>query len=680
MDYNGKIQAKHLSRTGYVYIRQSTTYQVMANTESTLRQYALRDRMIALGWEGSQVKVIDADLGISGKSADNREGFQALMGDVANGLAGAVACIEASRLSRSSSDWTRLIEICSMTDTLIIDNDGVYNPNDFNDRILLGMKGTMSEAELHFLQERMRGGLLNKAKRGELCSFLPIGYEFDPDGRVIKTNNLEIREAVEQLFRQFRIIKTASGVVRYYQEHHMTFPVRLRTRGHSREVIWQTLNSCRVTAILHNPFYTGVYTFGRTQVQWTGNGKRRPVPVPEEKWHANIPAHHDAYISTEEFKENQAILEQNKSQFKSDGSRAMPPREGETMLQGICYCGICGYQMNTQYSYRPKTGTMRARYICCSKRLTQQQCSNSVIAENVDAVISSLIKEKLTPEAMALTDEIQKEVNRRKEDHNRYFALKVESARYEADLAKMQYMSVDPANRLVASELERNWNQKLRVLEKAEQTYNEEVRKNETANESALSDAIKNISENFAEIWDSNGIRNEDRKRIVRHIIRDVTITRVENYVAKLDVVYQGGATATVYTDVPKARYVLIQTPADVIAFLRKEAEHHNYKELTAMLNEQGYKRECGRPFTPKNVHRIMTDYGIKSMKERYLERGWLKIEDAARKLGITAPALRYRIHTNQFSGEYIQVEERSTFLFNPDMLSGHSKETMTGR
>ena len=203
MELNGKIRAKHLSRTGYVYIRQSTTYQVMANTESTMRQYALKERMTALGWDSSLVKVIDSDLGISGTKADNREGFQKLMADVANGLVGAVACIEASRLSRSSSDWMRLIEICTMTDTLIIDSDGIYDPNDFNDRILLGMKGTMSEAEIHFLQERMRGGLLNKAKRGELCSFLPIGYDFDPDGRVIKTLNTEIREAVDQLFRQF---------------------------------------------------------------------------------------------------------------------------------------------------------------------------------------------------------------------------------------------------------------------------------------------------------------------------------------------------------------------------------------------------------------------------------------------------------------------------------------------
>ena len=671
MTFNSKIQAKHLSRTGYVYIRQSTTYQVMANTESTLRQYALRERMISLGWDDALVKVIDADLGISGKSVDNREGFQMLMADVANGLVGAVACIEASRLSRSSSDWTRLIEICSMTDTLIIDSDGVYNPNDFNDRILLGMKGTMSEAELHFLQERMRGGLLNKAQRGELCRFLPIGYEFDLDERVIKTNNLEIREAVDQLFRQFRIMKTASGVARYYRDHDMTFPVRKRTRGHTREVIWLPLNPSRVISILHNPFYTGVYTFGRTQVQWVGNGKRRPVPMPEDKWHANIPDHHEAYISEEEYKENQSILNQNRSQFKSDGSRTTPPREGDALLQGICYCGICGRQMGTQYSYRPKTGMKRVRYSCYGDRNSQQKCRNSIIAESIDAAISSLVKEKLTPEAMAVTVEIQKEVNRRKEDHNRYFALKVESARYEADLARTQYMSVDPANRLVALELERNWNLKLRSLEEAEQRYSEEVSKNANQGDAGLSEAVRNIAEHFDEIWESGSIRNEDRKRIVRYVIRDITITRVENYMARLDVVFQGGATTTTYVDVPKARHVLIRIPDDVIAFLEENAENHHYKELTNLLNEQGYKRECGRPFTPKNVNRIMTDYGIKTMKERYLERGWLTLKDAAGKLGITEPALRYRLQAGLYTGEYIQVEKRRTLLFNPDNIPG---------
>ena len=236
MESSAKITASHLSRTGYVYIRQSSAHQVASNTESTLRQYALRDRLLALGWDQSLIQIIDSDLGISGKASDNREGFMRLMADVANGKVGAIACIEASRLSRCSADWARLIEICTMTETLLIDADGIYNPNDFNDRLLLGLKGTMSEAELHFLQERMRGGLLNKAKRGELKWFLPIGYEYDCDDNIIKSPDLRIRETVEQFFEMFRIKKSGSSVVAHFTENNMSFPLRIRTKGHCGEI------------------------------------------------------------------------------------------------------------------------------------------------------------------------------------------------------------------------------------------------------------------------------------------------------------------------------------------------------------------------------------------------------------------------------------------------------------
>jgi DNA invertase Pin-like site-specific DNA recombinase len=631
-----------------------------------MRQYALRDRLITLGWDESLVKVIDSDLGISGKSAENREGFQRLVADVANGLVGAVACIEASRLSRNSSDWSRLIEFCSMTDTLLIDSDGVYSPNDFNDRMLLGLKGTMSEAELHFIQERMRGGLLNKARRGDLCRFLPIGYEYDLDERVVKTPNLEIRQAVEFLFQQFRIMKSAGALVTYYRKHNLMFPLRMRQRQYHQQVVWQPLNTSRIVSILHNPFYTGAYIFGRTQLQWV-NGKRRPVEMPVEKWHANIPDHHEAYISKEEFEENQAILLQNRSTFEKNGGPTAP-REGSTLLQGICYCGHCGYQMYTTYAYQFKNAKMKARYSCGTKN-EYVTCHNSVIAAPVDEAISALIKEQLSPMAMGITLDVQQEIKNRVEERNRYYALKVENARYETERARMQYMSVDPSNRLVATELEKNWNQKLRLQEEAEQRYQEEISKGIESDEQRLTDAIKNITENFDTVWNSDVISNEDKKRIVRYVIRDVTITRVEDYMVRLDVVFQGGATTTLYTEAPKARYMLIKTPDDVLEFLEREAESHNYRELTQMLNEQGYKRECGRPFTTKNVNRIMKDYHIKTMKDRYLEKGWITLPEVAKRLGITPAALKYRIRVGKYKGKYVQVEYRSTFLFDPSIM-----------
>jgi DNA invertase Pin-like site-specific DNA recombinase len=667
MDAMGKITAKHLSRIGYVYIRQSTSYQVSANTESTLRQYALKDRLAALGWDSALIHTIDADLGISGKTADAREGFQKLMSDVANAMVGAVACIEASRLSRCSADWTRLIEICSMTNTLLIDTDGIYNPNDFNDRLLLGLKGTMSEAELHFLQERMRGGLLNKAKRGELKRYLPIGYEYDLDDRVVKTSNIQIRECIEQFFDLFKTLKTGSAVVKYYAENDMKFPLRIRRRGHGGEILWEPLNSERAIAMLHNPFYTGAYIYGRTQVKWIPGGKRRPVPVAQEDWHVYLPDHHEAYITQREFETNQSIIQENTQQFKGSDKHTAP-REGSALLQGICYCGKCGTKMYTQYGYSQVTENLIPKYVCGRQQMDGSDvCFPAIPADNVDTVIAKVVASRLSPKALSLTVDIQNEVNRRKKEHMRYFELQVENARHEEDMARLRYMSVDPMNRLVALELESNWNKKLMELDGARRRHDEESERNTVSAHADLENAVSRIVENFEKIWSSPDLKNENKKRIVRHLIRDVTIKRTENYTAILQICYQGGATEEIKVGVPKPRYKEIETPKEVIEFLQKEAEYYPYKQLTVMLNEQGYSRQCARPFLPKNVHRIMKDYGIKSMKQRYLDRGWLTLQEMANQVGISPPGLAYQVRHGIYTKEVKIVEDRGTMLFAPE-------------
>ena len=670
MESISKITARHLSRIGYVYIRQSTTYQVSSNTESTLRQYGLRDRLVALGWDESLVSVIDDDLGISGKSADNREGFTRLMADVANGKVGAVACIEASRLSRCSADWSRLIEICTMTETLLIDTDGIYSPNDFNDRLLLGLKGTMSEAELHFLQERMRGGLLNKAKRGELKRYLPIGYEYDHEDNVVKTPDMRVREAVEQFFDLFRIKKTGSSVVAYYAENHMMFPVRPRIKSLSHEVRWEKLNLERAIAILHNPFYTGAYIFGRTQVKWTGDGKRRPVPVPESEWHVNIPDHHEAYISMEEFNTNQAILRANTQQWGGN-EKNTPPREGSALLQGICYCGLCGYRMMPVYSTSQATGKLLARYTCSNTKGkgNEEKCRQSVPAEAVDEAISRIIEEKLKPEALALTVQIQEEISRRRQDHLRYFELQLESARHEEELARARYMSVDPANRLVALQLETEWNRKIRLREEAASRFDEEAGKTEPSACVEAEEAARSIGENFSMVWNNPAVRSEDKKRIVRYLIKDVTLLRTESYTAKIGVCFQGGATCELDVGIPKPRYMRISISPGVLEFLEKNASSCNYQELAEKLNNGGFSRACGRPFNRSNVFRIMKDHGIKSMKQRYLEKGWIPMQEAAVIMHISVPSLRYRVRSGIYPGRYNSVTENGTVLFDPETI-----------
>ena len=669
MEGFNKINATHLSRTGYVYIRQSTAYQVTSNTESTLRQYALKDRLLALGWDQSKIEIIDADLGISGKEVDNREGFMKLMADTANGKAGAIACIEASRLSRSSSDWTRLIEICCMTNTLLIDTDGIYNPNDFNDRLLLGLKGTMSEAELHFLTERMKGGLVNKAKRGELRRYLPIGYDYDLNGNVVKTSDIAVRQAVEQLFDIFRREKTAISVVKYYHRNDLKFPVRSRLKGQYLEVSWQPLNRSRVVAILHNPFYTGTYIFGRTQMRWTPSGKRRPVPVPEEEWHANIFNHHESYISEEEFQLNQSILQENCQKW-GESEKKGSPREGNTLLQGICYCGFCGHRMIPMYS-RIQSGETKAHYRCSGKLRDSEieECRQSLPADIIDQVISDVVIEKLAPEALSVTAQVQEEVERRGKEHLKYFEIQVEKAKYESDSARVRYMSVDASNRLVALSLETDWNEKLRNYEEAVERYNTEKSRITLSLKEQLDKAAASIGDNFMMVWKSPDTRNEDKKRIVRYLIRDVTLQRTDFYTVKIQICFQGGAILEKEAPVPKPRYVMIATPKSALEFMEEHAETCTFGELASKLNESGLIRTCGRPFTRKNVHRIMNSYGIKNKKQRYLERNWITVKEAAEKLGLPHYFIRHQIKSGKYSGNWERVEDNGLILLDPNTL-----------
>lgn len=667
-----KVTDAHLDRLGYVYIRQSTQYQVDNNRESTLRQYDMAARLQGLGWPPDRIVTIDEDLGVSGRTGE-RSGFQRVMGDVVNGKVGAIASLEASRLSRSSSDWARLTDVCLMSGTLIVDAEGVYDPGDFNDSLVLGLKGTISAAELHFLQERMRGGLINKAQRGELRRYLPIGYEYDADGNVGKSPDERVRDAIDLFFSTFRRLGAAHQVVRYFDEHDILFPCRLRKRNRPDEVIWEPLDQEKAVSILHNPFYAGRYVFGRTQMQWV-NGARRPVAMPEEKWHANIRDHHEAYVSEEEYAANQEILAQNTQQFRSDGDneRKSAPREGDCLLQGIAYCGRCGCKMGVRYGYNQRTKTHVPRYHCDDRRHAGPGgCRVIVAAGPVDERVAEIVSSRLTPEALALTSEIHAEVCERKREVLKYWESRLETARAEEETARYRYLRADPTNRFVIPALEADWNDKMRSLAEAQEKYDEEVARAEAAGADEVAEFVRRITslgDDLAEAWGNPALSNADKKRLVRCIIEDVVILRSETeYSARLQIRYTGGATEEVDVKLVEPRYVRIATPRPVIEFLERESWHHPYTTLADMLNEQGYTRACKRPFRPKNVHRIMKDYGIPSMKQHYLDAGWLTAYDMAERLGIGARGLMYRVHHGIYQGATVVVEDRGTTLFYPD-------------
>jgi len=446
--------------------------QVYENAESTLRQYALKEKLIRFGWQEESITVIDCDLGQSGAETSGRDGFKQLVADVGSGEVGAVASIECSRLSRSSRDWGRLMEICAITQTVLIDDDGTYDPNNFNDRLLLGLKGTMSEAELHFIHARMRGGALNKAKRGELKVPLPIGYVYDEAGTVVKDPNMEIQNAVKLFFEAFRICGSANKMISYYRKNGYKIPKNPCNGYNSREIIWVYLSSTRAIDMLHNPAYAGIYVYGQHQQVHTINGiKTRAKPVDE--WHVYIKGHHEGYISCEEYERNQEKLKAN----NIINASVSPPREGNALMQGIAICGKCGANMSVRYK---RQGQRDIPYYVCDnqyKHYTGGSLCQCVHGIAPDEAISKLLLERLTPMAVKNAIQVQKELEQRRAASDNYFILKVERARYDVELAKKRYMNVDPSNRLVAFELEKLWNLKIGELAKAE----EELRNHENS-------------------------------------------------------------------------------------------------------------------------------------------------------------------------------------------------------
>jgi len=346
-----KVRPEHLKRNAYLYIRQSTIHQVFHNTESTRRQYDLRRRATALGWADDSVIVIDSDLGKSGASAVDREGFQRLVADVGMGKAGIVLGLEVSRLARNSSDWHRLLEICALTDTLILDEDGLYDPSHFNDRLLLGMKGTMSEAELHMLRARLRGGILNKASRGELQVPLPIGLSYNQSGKVILTPDSQVQQAFYMFFKTYKRTGSASAVVKHFRETGLQFPRLIRGRINKGKTVWGPLTHTRALHVLRNPRYTGTFVYGRMKSYKQSNGRIGVRQLPIDQWHTVIPDAHPGYITWDQYNDNIKTLRAC-SQAHGKDRRNHPPGSGPALLQGLIVCGVCGLRMTLRYHSR----------------------------------------------------------------------------------------------------------------------------------------------------------------------------------------------------------------------------------------------------------------------------------------------------------------------------------------
>ncbi len=653
-----KIQAHHLSRKALVYVRQSTLHQVFAHGESTARQYGLTATAQDFGWPDSLIEVIDDDLGQSGSSAMHRHGFQRLVADVALGQVGIVMGLEISRLARNNADFQQLLQICGLHQTLICDADAIYDLSQLNDRLILGLKGTMSEAELFTMRARLQGGLRHKAARGELATKLPIGFVYAPAGKVTLDPDQHVQEAIQVLFNTFRQVGSSIGVVRYCNQHGLTFPTRPMKGPHHGEVWWTALSSSLTLRILHNPRYAGAFAYGRTRLLQSPSGGASYQKRRREDWHALVKQAHPGYISWEEFEANQERLQRNMTRHPHG-----PARQGAALLQGIVMCGTCGCNMSTSYKRRAH-GRIDPIYTCNRAKLDYSApICTSIPGGDVDRMISALLLEQMTPLAMEAALSVQQEILKRAQEAEKLLHRQVERAQYDADLAKRRLMAVDPANRHVAQTLEDDWNDKLAHLHQAKQDYETRRAKSRYVLDAQKQAEIRRLATDFPRIWSHPATANQDKKRMVRLLIEDVTLKR-DGYSVTLFIRFKAGALLTRMVRLSRSGNKATVIDPALIAHIDALTEQHTAGEVAAKLNDAGMAHPTRGDFDTNAVVYVLKRFKLPSRYQRLRTRGYVIQEEIAEKFGVTIQTVQRWHKCGWIHAEY--YNDQKEYLYEP--------------
>lgn len=658
---NAKVTPDHLRRDAYLYVRQSSLHQVNDNRESTARQYDLKRRAQALGWTNDQIVVVDEDQGISGASGSLRNGFQRLVADVGMGRAGVVMGLEVSRFARNSTDWHRLLEICALADTLILDEDGIYDPSHFNDRLLLGLKGTMSEAELHVLRARLIGGQMNKARRGELWMLPPIGYVYDARKHMVIDPDEQIQRAVRLVFETFTRTGSGERVVRHFAAERILFPHRLAVGARKGEVIFGPLEHSRVLQLLHNPRYAGAYVYGRTRQRKVVVGAAAHYRrLEREEWKVFIPNAHTGYISWEQFESNQAKLRSNAAGYGWDRRRS-PPREGVALLQGMVICGRCGRRMMVHY-YK-KDGRTIPMYDCVRDAIQKsERACQRIIGTDIDEAVSQALLDAVTPESLNLALEVFEELRARKAEVDRLHRAEVERARQDAELAERQYMLVRPENRLVADALEREWNEKLRRLAELEERYNRPSASDMPAVSEEDRKRIQSLVTDLPRVWNDPRTPARERKRMLRLLVEDVTLTREE--AIRIQIRWKGGATSTIERALPLRSADLRRTSADTVEQVRALTSEQTDAQIARTLTARGVHTGTGRSFSPQAVGRVRAAYHIDSFAEHLRRLGWLTTKEMASLLRVHPSTVKRFALEGLLSA--VRANDKGDILYEP--------------
>lgn len=642
---NTKITTSHHSKPAYIYVRQSTPGQVLHHRESTERQYALQEKAMTLGWPATAIRVLDRDLGRSGTQMTGREDFKTLVADVSMGQVGAVFALEVSRLARSNLDWHRLLELCALTHTLVIDADGCYDPGDFNDGLLLGLKGTMAQAELHFLRGRLLGGKLNKAQKGELRFPLPVGLCYDDQGQIVPDPDDEVRGAVMLVFQLFRETGSAYAVVQRFVQTGLRFPKRAYGGAWAGKLIWGRLSHGRVLSVIRNPSYAGAYVFGRYQYQKTitadGEIHKHTRSMPTQDWRVYLRDHHVGYITMDEFEKNRALLERNRTNGEATLLNG-PAREGLALLQGMLLCGCCGHALTMRYQ---GNGGIYPTYLCSWKRregLATKDCL-SVRTDLLDQAICEEIFKVLKPAELELAFAAMNELEQRDQTLMHQWQMRVERADYEAALAERRYEESDPSNRLVTGTLERRWNEALIRLEQIKADAAQFQQRNARVATAEQKAKVLALARDLPRLWRASTTQPKDRKRILRLLIKDITVEKLlEQRQIILHIRWQGGACSDRTIQLPLPIAERIRYPEAIVEQVRGLALHMSDQNIVIQLNQQGVQSPHGTPLTLAMIKWIRHKHGIPSFSPKRADE--MTVRQAAERFGVSIHVIYYWI------------------------------------
>lgn len=661
MDTSNLITATHRERKAIIYIRQSSLHQTVSHQESLRLQYALQRRAIELGWIPEAVEIIDTDLGMPGATADEREGFKDLVTQVTLGQVGIILSFDVTRLSRNCSDWYPLLDICGWRNCLIGDNDGIYDPATPNGRLLLGIKGQLSELELHTIRARMHTGLLNKAKRGELAQGLPVGLVRDEIDRVVKVPDREVQQRLDLVFDTFLRLRSAHQVVGYFHKNRLLIPGRDRFG----DIIWKKPTSSAILGILKNPTYAGAFVYGRTQTVRDASGKTKLRRLPREQWLVCIQDKYPAFIAWETFEKIQEMLKNNYAVYDRDNVSGIP-RSGAALLHGLVYCGKCGHQMRVHY----KTGHA---YLCHRLRTRYHAVKDCqrVSGASIDEFVVRAFFEVLSPSELDAYDRVtaaQKEAVAKVEKAHEQ---QLERLRYQVALAERQFNRVDPDNRLVAGELEKRWEAALRDLKQAEGAFMQRQQELGSLPEipQELKESFRNIGQNLPAIWQQDVLTPENKKALLRCLIDKVVLDRDQPDRVLVRIVWRGGDDTTLVVPAPVGTMTDLSTAAEMEAIVVELSRKGEEDEAIAQhLTDLGYRSPSFiakvLPQTVSVIRRRHRIFHARSGQPPARVPGFLTARQIADSLGIFPQWIHYRIKTGRIQ---VTKDAETGFYLFPD-------------